>query len=194
MKQAGQPGQPRFCESVNDNVRRVTEADVTMDSIEFWTDRRRRQREAKRRRAVAIVAWLFCVILTGTGAGIGLFCYFKVQNVDGVEIAPAVLKAVGYAVVGGIIGLTPLSFIRLGFDRLTMEEVPGVIPRNPWRPASLVGYVGAVLLVALTSVEQANQFDWGVFGTVLAGALLGLALGWAITYIFVCKLRTPTEP
>ena len=166
-----------------------------MDSGEFWRERRRRQHESRQRRKIAIGGWLFVILLIGTGAGLGQYGCFTIRKMDGGELAQTVLTAVGRASLGGLLGLgvTLLIFIRLGFNRL-MEEVPGVVPKNPYWSASLVGHFGAVLLAAVPqNAEHRDRLDWTVFGTAMACGLLALAAGWAITHHLRDGKKAPSD-
>jgi hypothetical protein len=157
-----------------------------MSSIDAWKERRRREREAKRRGGAAIAAWLFCVVMVGVGSGIGSYYHLKASDVEDAKITSVLLRAVGFATLGGILGFGAVVGIiaKTGLKSVMWGGEPNAVPKNPWRVAAMVGLVTAVGFGALVCADQGAQFDWSAFGSSVAGALPALGIAWLVIFFF----------
>lgn len=129
---------------------------------------------------MAIAAWLFFVVMIGVGSGVGSYCYFKINGVKNAEIASEVVRAVGFAALGGFLGFgVVLGFIaKIGYGSVIRGEEPSAVPKKPWQTAAVVGLLGALGFSALECADRGAPFDWNAFGSSLAGSLPALSIAW----------------
>jgi hypothetical protein len=115
----------------------------------------------------------------------GVYTYLKADNVANVNMGATVLRAVGFAALGGILGFgAGIAIIaKLGLSSVMQGVEPDPVPKNPWRIAALVGLAAAGGFSALISADQRPQFDRKAFAASVAGALLALGIAWCGGFI-----------
>ena len=156
---------------------------------DLWKDRRERARHAKKQLFKLACVSLFYFSMIGVGSGIGLYCYSLPNDGTALEIALFGLRGMGAAILWGAAGfwLTLFIFAKVGF-RLsksnillggdTIKEVPGVIPKNPYRIARVVGLLFALAFSFVQGSDIIGDLDgFGAFFSALTGGLVALGLG-----------------